>query len=152
MKILQSLVLAGGLLATGLAHAAEAKCTLWIVHGTPGPGGVDAKLAKLKPYLEKPTFSESKKFTLLEEKSMQLTDNTPGKFALPNGREGTLTLLGILDEGGKHRLRLRLTVDKGDQKRLEPVFVVDEGGVVLQAGQKHEAGKLILGVSCDKTK
>jgi hypothetical protein len=153
MKILRSLVLAGGLLSgAGVAHAADAKCTLWIVHGTPDAGGVDARLQKLKPYLEKPMFGEWKKFTLLEEKAMQLSDNAPGKFALPGGREGTLTLLNILDEGGKQRLRVRLTVEKSDQKKIDTVFVVDEGGVVLQGGQKHESGKLILGVSCDKKK
>ncbi len=145
-------LLAGSLFAAGSAEASEAPCTLWIVHGLPDAGGVDAKLQKLKPYLEKPMFGEWKKFALLEEKSMNLTDNAPGKFTLPNGRSGTLTLLGVVEKAGKSRLRLRLTVEEGDKKPLDTVFVVDEGGVVLQAGQKHLTGKLILGVSCDKHK
>ena len=151
-NFLKCFFLVGGLLTAGLAQAAQASCTLWIVHGLPEAGGVDARLQKLKLYLEKPMFGEWKKFALLDEKALQLSDNVPGKFTLPNGRLGTLTMLGVLEKEGKHRLRLRLTIEDGDKKSLDTVFVVDEGGVVLQAGQKHLTGKLIVGVSCDKAK
>ena len=31
---------------------------------------------------------------------------------------------------------------------LDTTFVLDEGGVVLLVGQKHQGGVLIIGVSC----
>ena len=48
----------------------------------------------------------------------------------------------------RDRVRLLLEVRKGGAVELQTVFVLDEGGTVLSAGQKHGDGILILGVSC----
>ena len=49
----------------------------------------------------------------------------------------------------QHRLRLRLEIEDGAKKLLNTVFVLDEGGMVLSAGQRHLSGLLVLGLRCE---
>lgn len=167
-RLTHALLLTAGVFATPLTVAnAQAQapapaqaatespppCHLWIVHALPDAGGVDPRLGRLKRRLEKPPFAEWKKFDLLEEKTLQLQPNAPSKFTLPNGRQGTLTLLQVIDKGSKRRLELQLTVtEEGNKRSLDTKFEVDEGRIFMTAGQKHLNGTLILGVGCDKDK
>jgi hypothetical protein len=122
---------AWALLASVGAWAGEpARCKVQMVHALEGVGGIDARLERLKPYLEKPPFTSWKKFVLLEEKaSLTYVDHLPR-------------------DPGRHRLRLKLAIADGDKKVLETVLVLDEGGVFLQAGQKLQTGLLVLAFSC----
>lgn len=146
--------LTGALLALGLAgpttlaHADEIPCTVWVVEGSAAQGGVDPRLVRLRRYLEKPMFGEFHKFALVEEKHITLGKDGTDTFDLPNGRQGTLTLLGEEQTPKKKRLRLKLTIVEPTNKHLDTTFVIDNGGIVLHAGEKHSTGKLILGVSC----
>jgi hypothetical protein len=47
-------------------------------------------------------------------------------------------------------MRLRLVIDDKAKKgkMIDTTFVLDEGGVVLQGGQKYQGGILVLGISC----
>jgi hypothetical protein len=144
----------GGLLAARPATADElhAKCFVRMIQASHEAGGVDPKITRLRSYLEKPPFTAWKKFTLVDEKDMMVAPNTTDHFDLPNGKKASLTYVDhVLTPEKKHRLRLRLEITdgKGSEKFLNTTFVLDEGAVFLQAGQKLGSGLLVLGFSCD---
>lgn len=133
---------------------AGARCAVRVVHALhEGPGavqGIDPRIAELRAPLEKAPFTAWKQFKLLDEKTLELVPKGSANFALPNGKEGTLTYVDhLLGSGGKHRLRLRLAIHDGPREPVNTVFVLDEGGVVLQAGQHYQKGLLILGIRCE---
>jgi hypothetical protein len=148
---MRSLFVAAVLFAGGLAGAHEggpAKCNLRVVHATKDGSGVDPKLTPLRVYFEQPTFAAWHQFKLLEDKQLTIPPKGVANFDLPNGRKGTLTYVEHFEEKKEHRLRIKLTIDRPDKRMLETTFVLDESGVVLQAGQRHEGGRLILAISC----
>lgn len=149
---------AGAARADDPSPKAKAKCVVMIIHALPDAQGgqgpnpkIDPKIDSLRPYLEKGPFTAWKRFSLLEEKSFDVSTSDTDRFSLPNGKQVTITYIDhVRREDGKHRLRLRLEIEDGPKKLLNTVFVLDEGGVVLSAGQKHLGGLLILGIRCEK--
>ena len=114
------------------------------------PGSIDPKITRLRPYFQKAPFTAWNSFHYIDEKDMAIGPGSTDKFDLVNGKHASLTYVDhVLNPAGKHRLRLRLQIDEGAKKFLDTTFVLDEGGVVLQAGQKHGGGVLVLGFSCD---
>ena len=146
------------LLAAGLAHAEEqgARCTVRIIHAldagaAKGEPKIDPKIVRLRPYFSRPPFTAWHEFKMLEEKSLELAPKAPQTFSLPNGKQATLTYLEHLPApGGKHRVRLQLQIGDPQKPTLNTVVVIDEGGVMLQAGQHYEGGLLVLGTSCEE--
>ncbi len=112
---------------------------------------IDPKIVRLRPYLSRPPFTSWREFVLLDEKSLELVPKVAQTFALPNGKSASLTYVEHLPAAaGKHRVRLQLQIGDAAKPLLNTVFVVDEGGVVLQAGQHYKKGLLVLGTSCDE--
>lgn len=111
---------------------------------------IDPKIERLKPYLQRAPFTAWRDFKLLDRKELRVAEKSSSSFVLPNGREATLTFLDHTEGPGDHRLRLQMKIDDKAKatKMLDTTFVLDEGGVVLLVGQKHEGGILVLGVTC----
>jgi hypothetical protein len=146
----------------------DARCTIRVIHAIDeqphSPEAhtdshpalqIDPKIDKLRPFLVKPPFTAWREFVLLEKKYLQLVAKAPQHFVLPNGKAASLTFVEHLpDQSGRpHRVRLQLQIDKSGEPghpAMNTVFVVDEGGIVLQAGQRYEGGMLILGTSCEQ--
>jgi hypothetical protein len=146
------LAVAVGVAAPAHADPPRAKCMLRTIQAVPAGDGpsIDPRITRLKPYLEKAPFTAWKKFDLLDSKELELAPAGTGATTLPNGNHASLTYVDhVMTPQGKHRLRLRLEIDHGAKKELNTTFVLDEGGVVLQAGQKHGGALLILGVTCE---
>jgi hypothetical protein len=150
-----SLVMVAVLLSCAVARAESVQCDVPIIHalhnGDDGKAPeIDSQINRLKPYLEKQPFTAWREFKLLDRKELTIPLNGSSSFTLPNGREATLTFVAHSAGPGDHRLRLRLVFDDKNKKgkMLDTTFVLDEGGVVLQAGQRFQGGVLILGVSC----
>jgi hypothetical protein len=143
----------GALVGAGPAAAEtppKANCAVRMIQASHEGSGIDTRITRLRPYLEKAPFTAWKKFELLGEKDLALAPGGTDKFDLPNGNAASLTYVDhVMSPQGKHRLRLKLEIDHGEKKEVNTTFVLDEGGVVLQAGQKIGKGMLILGVSCD---
>ena len=115
--------------------------------------GIDARFTRLRAYLERAPFTAWHEFKLLDEKEMELLPHGSAGFDLPNGRKATLTYVGhLMAADGDHRMRLQLTLDNGKKRVLNTTFVLDEGGVVLNAGQKYQNGLIIVGISCKTEK
>ncbi len=151
-----------------------ARCTVRIIHALeapapaapaapPSPGGapaegtkppaqkIDPKIVRLRPYLSRPPFTSWQEFVLLDEKTLDLVPKSPQTFVLPNGKPASLTYLEhVRLAGAKHRVRLQLQIGEADKQLLNTIFMVDEGGVVLQAGQHYKKGMLVLGTSCEE--
>jgi hypothetical protein len=136
----------------GVARADTATCEVPMIHALPGGGAtqIDPKIDKLKPYLSRPPFTAWHDFKLLDRKEMTMQENGSSQFMLPNQRQATLTFLGHTSGPGEHRIRLRLVIDHPEKHHrvIDTTYVVDEGGVVLHVGQKHDNGVLVLGISC----
>jgi len=140
------------LLVGGVARAGGATCDVPIVHALPGGGAtqIDPKIDMLKPYLSKPPFTAWHDFRLLDRKMLTLQEGGSATFMMPDNRPATLTFLGHTAGPGEHRMRLRLIIEHPEKQHrvLDTTFVLDEGGVVLTVGHRHDNGVLILGVSC----
>jgi len=136
--------------ASAFADEPNAKCKVHIIHALhdEAKSQNDPRLDKLRPYLQT-AFAGYKHFQLLELKDLELHPNTTGKLTLPNGKTASLTYVEHLMRNGKHRVRMKLEIESGPTKLLDTTFTLDEGGVVLNAGQRHGAGMLVLGVSCE---
>jgi hypothetical protein len=153
MRALQASLLALSLLvgALGRAGADEppAKCSVRIIQALhDGAEGIDPKISLLRPYLQKAPFTAWNSFKLLDDKEIVLAPRSASTFELPNGRQATLTYVGHLLVDGKHRLRLQLGIAEQQKRVLHTTFVLNEGGVVMEAGQRFQGGLLILGISC----
>ncbi|MCU1280415.1 MAG: hypothetical protein JWM53_3961 [bacterium] len=140
------------LVAGGVAHADSATCDVPIIHAMPGGGAtqIDPKIDMLKSYLSKPPFTAWHDFRLVDRKTFTIAENASSQWMLPNSRQATLTFVGHTGGPREHRMRLRLVIDHLEKQHrvLDTTFVLDEGGVVLHVGQRHDSGVLILGVSC----
>jgi hypothetical protein len=140
------------LLVGGAARAESATCDVPIVHALPGAGAtqIDPKIDQLRPYLSKAPFTAWHDFRLLDRKQLTLQEGGAATFMMPDKRPATLTFLGHTAGPGEHRMRLRLVIEHPEKqhKVLDTTFVLDEGGVVLNVGHRHDNGVLILAVSC----
>ncbi|MEO6954681.1 MAG: hypothetical protein ABI321_22975 [Polyangia bacterium] len=158
------LALCLGALCLWLAAPAQAGehlvCTVRVIQagdavtaaqGTEPVPKLDPRIDRLRSFLLKPPFTAWRTFELLDSKTLDVVEGVPQSFTLPNQKVATLTLVQHLpDTGGKHhRLRMQLELGKGTPNSLKTVFVIDEGGLVLQAGQPHRHGILVLGTSCN---
>ena len=140
------------LLVGGAARAESAKCDVPIVHALPGGGAtqIDPKIDQLRPYLSKAPFTAWHDFRLLDRKTLTLPEGGGATFTMPDNRPATLTFLGHTAGPGEHRMRLRLVIEHPEKQHrvLDTTFTLDEGGVVLHVGHRHDNGVLILAVSC----
>ena len=150
-----SLAMAAGLSAGGVARAESAQCDVPVIqalhNGDDGKAPtIDPEIKRLKPYLERAPFTAWREFKLIDRKDLTIAERSSTSFALPNGREATLTFVEHLSGPGDHRMRLKLVIDDKSKKgrMLDTTFVLDEGGVAMQVGQKYQGGLLILGISC----
>jgi hypothetical protein len=132
-------------------------CTVRVIHAIAAEAGkaptavkLDPKIEKMRPLLSKAPFTAWGEFALLDEKPLDLKLKAPQSFQLPNGKTASLTFIEHLrgQDGRAHRVRVQLQIGNPARPALNTVFVVDEGGVVLQAGQPFKNGVLILGTSC----
>ncbi len=147
-----AVVLGAAMLAGGAARADTATCEIPIIHALPGTGAtqIDPKIDLLKPYLSKAPFTAWHDFRLLDRKILTISEGGSAQIMLPENRPATLTFLNHMGGPGEHRMRLRLVIDHPAKHHrvLDTTFVLDEGGVVLHVGTRHDGGVLILAVSC----
>jgi hypothetical protein len=135
------------------AHAEVATCDVPIIqalhNGDDGKAPtIDPDIRRLKPFLQRAPFTAWREFKLLDRKELTIPLAGSGDFDLPNGRKAILTFIDHTLGPGDHRMRLHLTIDDHGKKMLDTTFVLDEGGVVLHAGQPFHGGILVVGVSC----
>lgn len=132
------------------AEAPNAECSIRVIHALPEGDGVDARLARFRPYLQKPPFTSWRRFDVLDEKDVTLILKKPTNMSLPDGKTATLTYVEHHQKGEEpHRLEMRLQIESDKGTGRDTTFVLDAGGVVLQTAQKYQNGRLLLGFICD---
>jgi len=138
--------------ATAAADEAPARCRFRVVHALLQEGDVDEKLAPLRDRLGRAPFREWRTFRLLSEEERDLKPTDAVEFPLPEGRRAqVLYAEHAAGPDGKHVVRGALTLT-GKKKETRTMFALDEGGVLLVAGQKHAGGILIYALSCKTEK
>lgn len=152
-RSIKSLCLLAALVAVAaprwaIAANDSAACTVRFIHAKHEGSTFDPQLAPLKDQLTRPPLSSWKSFSLLGEQKIALHALTPTDFAVPGAHQGRLEFLGTVESNGRQRLRLRWQLLDGAARLMSTVFVIDDGGTVLQAGIKHEQGLLVLGTTC----
>lgn len=136
--------------APGSAKAAgqTAACVVRVVHALRDGHEFDPQLEPLRPQLTKPPLSAWHQFRLLKQHSLIVGGAAPSRFELPDGHDGLLTYEGLVEAGGKKRLRVRLEILDGQARLLSTRLLMNNGATLLQAGIKHDKGLLVLGITC----
>jgi hypothetical protein len=151
MRTLPAVLFALALLpraASAEAPVPPARCTVKVVHALPGEGGIDPKITRLRHHFQHPPWTHWHTFRLLSEKEQELPPGGSAKYALPDGREATVTYVAhTLRPDGKHAVKGELSID-GPRVHSKTAFTLDEGGLYLTAGEKHGDGILIYSLSC----
>jgi hypothetical protein len=143
---------AGSLLGEPRAHAeapaSAVPASVLIILGSVQGTGSDAALAKLEA-LRKPPFDSFSKKSLLKRVDIQLSQGKEAEVELPNGRKLRLSLLERAADG---RFRVSVSINRPGKQDYLPLMTVvaAAGDPFFVAGQKHEGGTLIIGVSVGK--
>jgi hypothetical protein len=139
---------AGPLTARAEPAAGNVPASVLIVLGSTQGSGTDPALAKLEA-LNKPPFDGFPKKALLKRFDLQLTRGKESELELPNGRKLRLSLLERTADG---RYRVNVSINRPGKSDYLPVMTVNAaaGDPFFVAGQKHEGGTLIIGVSVGK--
>jgi hypothetical protein len=134
--------------AAGASADAPIPGEVLVVLGMSEGTGIDPALAKLEA-LAKPPFDAFPKKTLLKRVAVSLEPGKDAEVELPNGRKLKLTLLEKTAEG---RFRVSLSINRPGKQDYLPLMTVvaAPGDPFFVAGQKHEGGTLIIGVSIGK--
>ena len=134
--------------AQGPVSAGAVPATVMVVLGSAQGSGSDQALAKLEA-LRKPPFDSFSKKTLLKRVDLSLTIGKEAEVELPNGRKLRLSLLERAADG---RYRVSVSINRPGKQDYLPVMTVAAapGDPFFVAGQKHEGGTLIIGVSVGK--
>ena len=134
--------------AEGPVTPSAVPATVMVVLGSSQGSGNDQALAKLEA-LRKPPFDSFSKKTLLKRVDLSLTIGKEAEVELPNGRKLRLSLL---ERAGDGRYRVSVSINRPGKQDYLPVMTVAAapGDPFFVAGQKHEGGTLIIGVSVGK--
>jgi hypothetical protein len=151
LAVALSLLAASSVLADGPAAGtvpASVPATVLVVLGSNQGSGHDAALAKWEA-LRKPPFDSFTKKSLLKRVDVQLSPGKEAEVELPNGRKLRLALLERASDG---RFRVSVSINRPGKQDYLPVMTVvaAAGDPFFVAGQKHEGGTLIIGVSIGK--
>lgn len=144
-------LLLGSDLGGARADEAPARCKLQVVHATAGEGPFDERLRPLEARLRRAPFREWKTFKLLQEDEREIKPTSSVEFTLPEARKAELLFAErAVGADGKKLIRGSLKLD-GPKSAARTMFSLDEGGVLLLAGHKHDGGILIYALSCRVT-
>jgi hypothetical protein len=154
MRLLVLAVLATTLTAEhARAGEPDARCPVRIIEATHDGVYLDPKITELKPFLEHEPYDDWKSFKLISAREFMLSLKAQDSEMLPDGSKATVTYVGhLLTPQGKHRVKLRLVIERRSMKVVDTLFALDQGGVFLQVAQKKQTKAtemLILGISCE---
>lgn len=154
---MRKVVVAASLAAAWTLAAPEAsardavRCQLHVMLGVKAPGGIDPRLKQLRRQLLKSPFDDFKTIKLLTDRALRIQRKQLANVALPTGKLLKLTYKEkLLDAKNKVRLRMHLSITPPKTRDFLPgtLFSIADGGTLLVAGERHQGGTLIIGISC----
>ncbi len=125
--------------------AAPIPGAVMVVLGFSEGTGIDAAIAKLDA-LKKAPFDSFPKKALLSNASVALTVGKESEVELPNGRKLRLVVVEKTSDG---RFRVTLSINREGKQDYLPLMTVvaTPGDPFFVAGQKHQGGTLIIGIT-----
>ncbi|MEK6607956.1 MAG: hypothetical protein AABZ30_09870 [Myxococcota bacterium] len=139
------------LLAPALAAPAwaepPARCRVRSIHALDADGGVDKKIAKLRPLLGKPPFDRFKSFKLIKEDAVDAEIGRESAVEVPSGKKLVVTFLERVKGDKKPLLRVKL-----DYGGVATTYRVGEGDPIPLVVGAHAGGTLVLAVDCASKK
>ena len=129
-----------------------AACTVFEIKASnPPQGGIDPALKPLEKKLQKGPFKAWKRFYRLAKHDLQLSRMTSEEIALVPGKLSVLMRGVVRDEGRKARLRLSLTIDNKDGKRVINTGTEQDSGdffLIVDGRLPIPGGDYILALGC----
>jgi len=113
-------------------------------------GEIDAELKKLTA-LRRPPFNSFRSMKILSRPKLTLTPGKDALVSLPNGRRVKLTLLRVMPDG---RYKVKAAINRPNKSDYLPLLqvVASAGDPFFVAGQTHQGGTLVVGVTVDPKK
>jgi len=108
-------------------------------------GSVDPELAEMTA-LRRAPFNSFRSMRVLDRSQVQLSVREPEEITLPNGRRMRIRLQQIMPDG---RYRVRVSIKREEGNNYLPLLqvVASPGDPFFVAGQAHQGGTLVLGIS-----
>ena len=128
--------------------APPARCMLRVVHALPGEGGMDPAITRLRAWLQNPPFNQWKSFKLLSEKDQEIRPGGNAHYLLPNGKDAVVTYTEHKNNDKKHTVRGIFQIESARGATMKTAFSLDEGGILMNAGEAFNRGTLIYALSC----
>ncbi|HEY8379260.1 MAG TPA: hypothetical protein VIK91_22355 [Nannocystis sp.] len=113
-----------------------------------GDGSIPEDLKFLEEQLRDDSFAAFKGFRLLETKALRLGLDKPAHAALKSGFQLKLSLLG--EESSKLRLHANLLAPNRQAPLVDTDYTIDDNGLLLVGGVRHEGGKIFFAIQCGK--
>jgi hypothetical protein len=110
--------------------------------------GIPKDLKFLEEQLRDDQFAAFKGFRLLETKALRLGLEKPGLAALKSGYQLKLSLLG--EDGMKLKLHANLLAPGRESPLVDTDYSIDDNGLLLVGGVRHEDGKIFFAIQCGK--
>lgn len=119
--------------------------SVMVILASEEPGEIAPALREI-PALSRPPFSAFRSMRVLSEPSVTLRRGEHQDIGLPNGRRLRLHLATRTPDG---RFRMRVSINRPGETDYLPVaqIVAAPGDPFFVAGQAHEGGTLVLGVT-----
>lgn len=121
---------------------------VFVVLAKAEPGTIDPALQSVTA-LREPPFNTYQSMQVLARNNVSLQPRQPVMVSLPNGRKLQLELLEQLADG---RFKVRVSINLPGKRDYLPLLEVmaSAGEPFFVAGQKHEGGLLVIGVTVGK--
>ncbi len=157
MRVAKSMIVAAvaaALLAVlaGPARAEDAAdCTVFEIKASNDKAGIDPQLKVLEKKLQKGPFKAWKRFDLLAKHSVKLARMKAREIKLVPGKLSVLVRGVVTEEGRKPRLRLSLTVDNKEGKRVINTGTEQDSGdyfLIVDGRLVIPGGDYILALGC----
>lgn len=108
-------------------------------------GQIDPTLADMAA-LRRAPFNAFRSMRVLDRSQVQLRVRQPEEITLPNGRRMRIRLQQIMPDG-RYRVRVSIKREQGNNYLPLLQVVASPGDPFFVAGQAHDGGTLVLGIS-----
>ncbi len=108
-------------------------------------GEIDSELAGMAA-LRRAPFNSFRSMRVLDRSQVSLRVRQPEEITLPNGRRMRIRLQQIMPDG-RYRVRVSIKREQGNNYLPLLQVVASPGDPFFVAGQSHEGGTLVLGIS-----
>ena len=138
----------GGGMATAEAQGARpeaVRADVLVVLAREAAGEIDPALNNIAA-LRRPPFDDFRSMQVLDRPSLRLRPQQDADVALPNGRRLRIRVESQTSDG---RYRVRVSINRPNQSDYLPLLQVlaSPGDPFFVAGQSHEGGTLVIGIT-----